>query len=464
MSSEIPHVVFICLDSVRKDVFDTHAPRIQKRSSVSFEQMRSMASWTVPSHAAMLTGNLAHETGCHAYDSDLGKIRTKDTWISSLKDENYTTHGYSANAFASPSFGFDKHFDYFTPFSYSRYFPDGMEVHSFIHDRKAQQKNYLDFVQQCLSTEHPVKSIANGAILKMVDISANIPFTSLFDDGSKKILDQMEKQLSNAGEPSFIFANLMEAHGPHRPFRGMEESLYDASKTFTSNDYDDWTINTAEQLDEFEDEIVTTRELYRAEVNYLDKVVSQFIDSVRDSTERDVAFVITADHGENLGYAEEDYLIQHTSSLSEGLLHVPFVICDDRIESQTVSELTSHRDIDRLISGLIKGAFNPDSLTRELAFAEITGSCNGLPDENERYWDRGQRVAYLTSQSKHVKSQDGSQRTYRTGEDSCWQEQTDEEFETQRFDRFGDWVQKPTEDKDTVTDDVKSRLEDLGYS
>jgi len=105
------NVVLLVLDTVRKDVFDERASRLRKRPGVSFERAYAPSSWTVPSHASMFTGKLAHEHGVHAHDIDYTKIDLKDTFLDALEHQ---TIGVSTNSFLSPQFGFDRLFDEFT--------------------------------------------------------------------------------------------------------------------------------------------------------------------------------------------------------------------------------------------------------------------------------------------------------------------------------------------------------------
>jgi len=62
------NVVLIVLDTVRKDYFDEYAYRLQDRSDVTFSNCRAASSWSVPSHASMITGELPHVHGIHTHD------------------------------------------------------------------------------------------------------------------------------------------------------------------------------------------------------------------------------------------------------------------------------------------------------------------------------------------------------------------------------------------------------------
>lgn len=120
------NVALVCLDSVRKDVFDEFSPRLQGRASLSFLQARAASSWTVPSHASVLTGELPHEHGVHIDDRDYAAITRSATFFDPLAE--HQALGASANVFASESFGFDVLFDEFVSVSNDAAFPDGPVV------------------------------------------------------------------------------------------------------------------------------------------------------------------------------------------------------------------------------------------------------------------------------------------------------------------------------------------------
>jgi len=104
----------------------------------------------------------------------------------------------------------------------------------------------------------------------------------------------------------------------------------------------------------------TRREFYAASVDYLDRLVSSLIEDIRESSDRPVTFIITSDHGENNGFPHEDYLIDHKSSLSESLLHVPLEIIIDAPEDVEFKQrFVSHLSLPDLVTALAQGTM-PD--------------------------------------------------------------------------------------------------------
>lgn len=441
-----PHVVVLCLDSLRKDFYDTHAPQLQDLSTFRFEEMRALSSWSVPSHAGLLTGKVPSESGVHAKNRNFTTI--KKSWTTEI---DYRKVCISSNVYASGAFGFDEFFDETIPISPSCRFPKGMDMQLFIQEREHEDfRSYLEFIKEMITHDEPVATLLNGAIFKLDELLSTSPMPKFSDYGCSAVTSELERVVVSADNPTFVFVNIMDIHGPHTPFRGLNCTV---DPEFDSKSFADWDVNTADDVDEFEDELEKVRKLYAAEVEYVDKVVSETIRNIQRKTSRDVAFVITSDHGENLGYPEDGYLMNHISSLSESLLHVPFEVVHPTIEGVEES-LTSHADMEEIVRRLIEG-ISLDGLERDTIRAEIVGSGSGLPDENQEFWDRGQRAVY-TGSKKYLWDDHGDESVIADGD------VVSQTIPIEIKEEFGEWVVAP-EKKMDIDASTESRLKDLGY-
>lgn len=54
-------IVQICLDTVRKDLYDTYAPRLQNQATIRFEEKRAASSRSVPNHTAFIIEKLPYQ-------------------------------------------------------------------------------------------------------------------------------------------------------------------------------------------------------------------------------------------------------------------------------------------------------------------------------------------------------------------------------------------------------------------
>lgn len=484
------NAVLICLDTVRKDFFDEHAPRIRARADLSYEQCRAASSWSIPSHASMMTGTLPHHHGVHDHNRDFSGITESDTFLADLPDHHTT--GVSANVYASSGFGFDRMFDDFRDVSPDSRFPEGIHVGRFGYEHKGEgAKKFLSFAKACATHDHPVKSFLNGAAVEIDKALASLPVPKLLDEGASIIAREGVETARSCPQPFFMFTNFMDAHAPLRHVRGYDRSLHDAPNTWSTADYDKWELNRdkADGLERNRDHVEHHRGLYRAAIDYLDRTVVAFMDDVQAATDHETTFVITADHGENLGFPADDYLVGHDSSLSEGLLHVPLYVVNppEGYESvpgsetsggspgddtTLVSEYVSHLQLGDLLVGLAHDEV-PD-VTRERIPAELIGSSIAQPPENPEYWNRMLRCVYDGTEKIEWDSLGESSRVRLDPDRPCWQERVDddasevaEELDAECFDeeitaykRRAEGAEGEGVDVDEATAD---RLADLGY-
>jgi arylsulfatase A-like enzyme len=419
------NVVLVCLDTVRKDYFDRFAPRLAAAANVRYEQCRAASAWSTPSHASMLTGRLPHEHGVHTHNRDFSTLSRADTVMADL--DGYTAIGVSANLFAGPRYGFDTLFDRFTAVDPDVLFQDAWAP---LDVDGAGVERYRNYVRAARERGQLGKYAANLAAYRVSQFLGRLPVGSLRDKGAAAATRESLRQIRATEGRFFLFLNLMDAHQPHYPFRGVDRSLHAVPGSWSSADdfyRVKWEVNRDGRIDENREFLDRFEQLYGASVDYLDRVVLEFVERVRAETDGETTFVITADHGENLARPADDDLFEHTSSLSEGLLHVPCVVVDAPVDgSLRVTDYVSHLQLRELLVGLAAGEL-PD-VTRDRVAAEVIGISPGTvelaPDE-ESYFDRAIRAAYR-SDRKYVWDSLGNRLAYRLdpGRPS-WQEQVE---------------------------------------
>ncbi|AUV82846.1 sulfatase [Salinigranum rubrum] len=468
------NVVLICLDTVRKDYFDRFAPRLSAAANVSYEQCRTASAWSTPSHASMLTGTLPHEHGVHTHNRDFSTLAREDTVIGDLTREGYAALGVSANLFVGPRYGFDTLFDRFTPVTPDVVFQDAWEP---LDVEGTGVRRGLNYVRAARDRNQLGKYTANVAAHRVNQILKRLP-VSFQDKGGAAVSREALGQIRETEGPFVQFVNFMDAHQPHHPFRGIDDSLHAVPRGWTSADdfyRVKWDINREGRVEENREFLDRFEQLYGASVEYLDRLVVDFIDQVRAETDGNTTFVVTADHGENLGGAADGYLFEHTSSLSEGLLHVPCVVVDAPTDDErVVTETVSHLQLRELLVGLARGEL-PD-ISRDRIAAEVVGLSPGTVDltaDEEAYFDRMLRAVY-EGDRKYVWDSQGNALAYRLDcERPSWQELTEEDVRppewasaffpgdiTTAKERARDGA---SEGRETVDSFAEARLRDLGY-
>jgi arylsulfatase A-like enzyme len=386
------NVALVVLDTVRKDYFDEYAPRLRELADVSFEQCRAASSCSVPSHASMLTGTLPHRHGVHSGAVDYAAIDEGETFLADLPAHRKV--GVSANTFAGTPFGFDAHFDEFVDVSWTRRFPSGMDAREFVTRTDASGAAfYWAFLRAALAHDHTLATAANAALAQVDVLLSRLPVPKALDDGAAAALGAARER--TAEEPFFLFCNLMEAHTPHQPTRGYDRSLYDAPSDWSSmRDLDQWDLNR-HGTEGHEADVGHFRDLYAASVDYLDRRVASFVADLLAATDRETTVVVTADHGENLGFRADGELFGHNSSLSEALLHVPLTVVNPpEGYPERVAEYVSHLSLGRLLVGLAEGRTPDVTADRVAAERILTTNLPDVEDDEHRYWNRMLRCVY----------------------------------------------------------------------
>jgi arylsulfatase A-like enzyme len=282
--------------------------------------------------------------------------------------------------------------------------------------------------------------------------------------------------IRSSEEPFFLFTNLMEAHGPHHAIRGYDRDLYSVSNTWSSRRLDIWDIIDTDDPDAGRVAVERWRDLYGASIDYLDRRLVRFIDRVQSTTDRETTFVITADHGENLGYEADEHLLDHTSSLSEGLLHVPLVVVNPPPSWEPSGDgYVSHLDLGRILVGLAHDD-PPTDIFRQRVPAEVIGiSKSAFEDDPDKYayYDRMLRCAYdYETAIKLVWDSLGDSDRYALDHDRlCWQEKVASDvglpdWATAFFDDDIEAAKRAVREADEereMTDETRQQLERLGY-
>lgn len=458
------NIVLICLDTVRKDFFDEYAPQITKAADVSIKQGRATSAWSTPSHASMISGQLAHEHGVHTYNKSFDTLPESQTFFSDL--DHHSTLGVSANVFAGPGFGFDQYFDEFRHMkSSSHRFLNGIDPNSYVDYNNLGNINLLSFFKDALRSDAPLQSLGNGIVGGFQKINRHLPFENPLDAGAKPLVNTVIDLVRNSDEPYFLFVNFMNAHLPLAPHQNLPE--YEAPASWSTHGYDQWEYMG--NRNQFEEYWQYREALYGAMIEYLDQKVIQLVDRLWEKSDEHISFIITADHGENLGFEHEDGLVNHTSSLSEGLLHVPWSIIGAEGVAPPGDRIVSHLDLPALISSLATGDQFEWSETPR---AEVIGmGPNPEPPSRKEFWDRTIRAVY-DGTNKYVWDSLGNETHYEIDlKRSNFQRTLNHDFElpdelSSVFQTDIDVARSAAKENEgpvSVSTGIEDRLEELGY-
>lgn len=357
-----PNVLFIVLDTVRAKSLSLYGyprattPRLEAlaRRGVRFDEARSAAPWTLPSHATMFTGRWPHEL----FDSPEQRLGSRyPTLAGELGRRGYATGGFVANTFyCNAGFGVARGFDHYEDF-YQVFDASPTEV-----------LRHSGLGRNLIALAGEEESIRPGGR----------------KDADKINADFLAWLPTTKGRPFFAFLNYFDAHAPY--FTPDRADRHFGLRPTSPEDQEilrTWQSRTSAKATEHELELA--RDAYDDCIASLDAALGRLFDQLEGQGVLDnTLIVLTSDHGEEIG---EHNLLGHGRSLYSEELHVPLIVVRpgrDRSSGAVVAEPVSLRDIPATVLDLAgirtdRAPFPGRSLGR---FAELgsPGSAIGSPD------------------------------------------------------------------------------------
>jgi len=307
-SSGAPNVLVIVIDTLRADHMSSYgyprstSPNIDRiaKHGVLFENAIAPSSWTLPSHASLLTGREAIEHG-------MGNVKPMPwtgwgskamggypTLGEALQLRGYRTGAFSANRnYFTHNVGLGRGFMHFEDYFHS--LADGFvrtqygrEVSRFYLNRS--EKSKITRLLRYLHLEHLLDKDSEGS----GDYGGIWGIRKRASDVNEETLRWIKQ---DRNRPFFAFLNYLDVHysyGGPRDYRKPE-----------------WDHGGA--IDE-----------YDAGIRYVDDYIGRLVQELdRDGLASNTILVITSDHGESLG---DHGLSYHGASLYWELVRVPLVI------------------------------------------------------------------------------------------------------------------------------------------
>jgi arylsulfatase A-like enzyme len=476
------------MDTARADVVQRHIDATSASVSsfsrlaaggTTFSTLVANAPWTLSSHATLFTATAPSKHGAHAGHK---RLPTEPRTLAEVfAAADYETVAVSNNTWISEEFGFARGFETFVKtWQYVQTDTDLGEI-----ARTEEGTDKLRSVARRIFDGNPLANVINAIYGQFL--------RNRGDDGAKRTNELIADWLTGRDDdrPFFLFVNYLEPHLEYRPPKGHAERFLPDGVSYeeamdVAQDAWGYIADTVEMTDrDFE----ILRELYRAEIAYLDDRIGELRRHLEDAGEwEDTVFVVTADHGENIGDHE---LMDHQYCLYDTLLHVPLIVHGGPFTGgETVDDLVQLTDLGPTlldITGIdapefkkqAQGqSFHPDADPREVAIAEylspqpsmeaLEKRVGTLPDDVRSY-NRSLR-SIRDDKWKLIRGSDGSTELYDVAEDP--RERIDlSDDHPEQVDRLSasldDWLNsfKHADVSSTVdmTDGTKRRLEDLGY-
>jgi len=289
-----PNVLVIVVDTLRADHLSTYgyarptSPNLSRIADqgVLFDNAMAPSSWTLPSHASMLTGRYPHEHGaCYMGTSLLPQYATLGEAFQRL---GYRTAGFSASTyFFSRRTGLGRGFIHFEDDYES---PASAFPQTYYGERLEQALYHLNLAKDRIGRRNARQ--INQHALRWIESSHRHPF--------------------------FVFLNYYDVHDPYLP---PEPYLH----RFTRVAHPaapiplawDWFASLTPQQRQAE------MDAYDGAIQYVDMELGQFFQQLHQhGLDKNTLVVITSDHGEEFN---EHGFMDHLNALYRELIHVPLI-------------------------------------------------------------------------------------------------------------------------------------------
>lgn len=488
-ASDRPNVVVFVMDTTRaKDTVPaepTHTPTLAALAEQGTEYTHafSTAPWTLPSHVSLFTGTYPSKHGAHGDHTRLDE--ELPTLAELFRSADYETVGFSNNVWIDEQFGTARGFETF-------HGTDEDEVDPF-HDEPEPWGGYeslADFV----STQFDGGDNRDNVLELLQRFITGEPRTQ--DKGAAETVDDVQEWLDgrDRDDPFFCFINCIEPHLEYRPppqfaRRYLPDGWGYADAMEIRQDPRGFDVGLYSISDEEWDVL---QALYRAEIAYLDEQIGSVVHALRAADEwEDTVFVVTSDHGENVG---EHGFLGHQYCLSDTLIHVPLVVTGGPFTGGATrsDELVQNLDLTPTlldVAGIdarearreFQGrSIHPDADTqdRRAVFAEHIAPrppIDVLEDKYdhvpEKLYDLQRTIrAVRTERFKYVSGTDGTEELYDVVSDPGEQNDissTRPERATELDATLTEWLSSferaETDGRVSVDQATEQRLSDLGY-
>lgn len=278
-----PNIILISIDSLRADHLHSYgygratSPNIDAiaREGVVFENAIAPTSWTLPSHATLLTGLAPERHGVINQNRRIGA--TVKTLAQRLHERGYDTAGFVSGLYLDGMYGFSRGFDTYDDYSL---------LH--LSHRRSRE----------LVSAPTILGLAQNWLTKWQSSSAHAPF--------------------------FLFLHFWDVHYdyvPPAPFDRRFDPAYDGEMT-------GWTNSPRYHAGMPKEDLEHLIALYDGEIAWTDAHIGRLMTALqRMGIDNNTIVVITSDHGEEfLDHGGRN----HQNTLYDEVLHVPLIVRDPR--------------------------------------------------------------------------------------------------------------------------------------
>lgn len=297
-SAAAPNVIVVIFDTLRADRLSAYgytrptSPHLDALAArgVLFEHAIAPSSWSLPSHASLLTGMMPRE---HGANTPFGPGRVLAEGVPTisglLRQKGYRTAGFSANRmFFTRTEGFDRSFDRF--------------------------EDYYDSATDALGRTYVGRQLQD-IFVRHLPVRYSLEPLKRADDVNGEVTRWLDRDLSH---PFLMFINYFDVHGPELAPAPFAQRFVSGYAVPTDRD----SLPRGKQPDAQTLRYVS--DTYDGSIAYADDRFAGLLAHLEQSGKAsNTILIVTADHGEMMG--EHGY-VDHGVALNGGEIHVPLIV------------------------------------------------------------------------------------------------------------------------------------------
>jgi arylsulfatase A-like enzyme len=299
-----PNVLVIIVDTLRADHLSPYgytrdtSPYITHlaQQGVLFENAIAPSSWTLPSHASILTGLYPHQTRVETESSTLSG--TIPTLGEALQKRGYRTAAFAGNfLFFSSDRGFARNFSHFEEY--------GQSIGAI-----------LEKVPLSRTILQSLSRITTGDQLAFFGIK-NAP-------DAEKINENTLKWIGKGGRPFFVAINYFDVHEPALPPEPYLHMYTSDSNARNDSMHFGESCSYAEAGPMCASERPQLVAVYDGAIRYTDESIQHLLSQLLErGLLQNTIVVFTSDHGQEFG---DHGIYGHEKSLYRGEIQVPLIL------------------------------------------------------------------------------------------------------------------------------------------
>lgn len=324
------NVVLITVDSLRADyVYGSAAPNsLETLPQLASEGIHctnafSNAPYTKASFLSIMSGTFPwmFESVQEGYGPDRPHVANL------LSDAGYATAGFHSNTYLSPTYKYDRGFDFYL----------GRDTGTDTDSKSSVDTIYNTLVERAVALPgiSDVAHWAYSAVGKRLGIQLG---SHLYKD-AEQLNDAVVRWTRQTSTPAFVWVHYMDVHNPYYPHEGTVSEDISHRKAVR-------LFHRVNELrgDASKEDIDTLERLYRGEIEYLDRQLGNLFDRLDDTLNLDETLIaFTSDHGEAFG--ENGEVFHPGYALYDENIHIPLIIRGPGIDQHVVSTPVSNVDI-----------------------------------------------------------------------------------------------------------------------